>query len=113
MGEQIRTLTDALQAQHPVDLFMYPMSGTNGVRIATLRVPADQRGMGIGAQVMQQVTDWADQCSIILVLTPESEGPGAPSKTKLRQWYRSFGFVPNKGRNKDYHFTDAMIRRPR
>lgn len=113
MDEDVQALVEAIEAQYPVSLFMYPMSGTQGVRIATLRVPADQRGMGIGSQVMAQVVEWADRRSVTLVLTPESEGRGAPSKTKLKQWYRSFGFVPNKGRNKDYYFTDAMIRPPR
>ena len=34
------------------------------------------------------------------------------SKAQKTEWYKRHGFVPNKGRNKDFGFTETMIRRP-
>lgn len=110
LREDVQALVDQLRSEYPVDLFLYPVG--DGVRIDKIWVAPDVRGHGVGSQVMHRIVDWADARGITLVLTPASEGRGAPSKTKLEHWYRSFGFGPNKGRNKDFAFTDAMIRRP-
>jgi len=110
--EDTTALVDALEAEYPVELWVYPIRATPGVRISTIRVPPEHRGEGIGTEVMDKITRWADERGATLVLTPESEGRTGPSKTALKRWYRRFGFVPNKGRAKDYLYTDAMIRRP-
>jgi len=43
-----------------------------------------------------------------LALTP-TKAFGA-SKGRLEKWYRRHGFVPNKGRNKDFSTKESMIR---
>lgn len=107
--QDVQDLVDELVTEYPVDVFLYPVS--EGVRLDKIWVDPAARGRGTGSRVMQRIVDWADDRGVILVLTAEGE-PGGPSTAKLKAWYRSFGFVPNTGRHKDFAFTDAMIRRP-
>jgi hypothetical protein len=95
-----------------VDLSLTDHNFNDETHLSMIEVPLDQRRGGVGSQIMRMVTDYADQNKRILTLSPEYCGRGGPSKEKLTAWYREFGFVPNKGRNKDYRFRALMIRRP-
>ena len=111
-------LADALckfvEKQWPgVDLSLADHNFNDETHLSMIEVPLEQRRSGIGSQIMRMVTDYADQNKRVLTLSPEYRGRGGPSKDKLTAWYREFGFVPNKGRNKDYRFRALMIRRPR
>lgn len=110
--DETTALVADLESRYPVDLWIHPVNRLPAVRISTIRVQHDRNREGIGSQVMEELTRWADANGSVLVLTPASQGRGFPSKTKLKSWYRRFGFVPNKGRNKDYLYMDTMIRRP-
>jgi len=68
------------------------------------------RNTGIGSKVMNDLTDKADAEGAIIALTPDNTYGG--SKTRLTQFYKRFGFVPNKGRNKDFRYRETMIRYP-
>ena len=70
-----------------------------------------QRGTGQGTALMGELISWANRQGVILSLHPSSDFGG--SVARLRKFYRRFGFVPNKGRNKDFRTRDAMIRYPR
>jgi len=111
--DDTKSLVADLESRYPVDLWIHPLSSLPAARVSTIRVQRDRHREGIGSQVMQEITSWADDKGAVLVLTPASDGRGFPSKTKLKSWYRRFGFVPNKGRNKDYRYMDTMIRRPK
>lgn len=60
---------------------------------------------------MEGLTRYADKVGKPILLSPSSDFGG--SKTRLVKFYRRFGFVPNKGRNKDYRFSQTMIRQPK
>ncbi len=60
---------------------------------------------------MQSLIREADAEGAIVALTPSTDF-GASSKSRLAKFYRRFGFVPNKGRNKDFAVREAMIRYP-
>lgn len=109
------TLEDDLRARYPLQSLILTPRGDDAVRIDTIRIQADERGRGHGEAVMREIVHWADSTATTLVLTPEADyGSRSPAATKKRlaKWYASFGFVPNKGRRKDFRFTDAMIRYP-
>ena len=74
-------------------------------------VPKDQRGEGLGTQFMEELTSYADNAGKIIVLTPDTV-KGGSSVGRLQKFYGRFGFERNKGRNKDFRTTEAMIRRP-
>lgn len=81
--------------------------------IATLDklvVPKEKRGSGAGTEFMQALVKAADDDGARLGLTPSGDFGG--SKARLVEFYRRFGFVPNKGRNKDFELMTGMIRPP-
>ena len=81
-----------------------------GYVLNKIKVPTAEREQGIGTEVMQQITDRMDSEGAVIALTPVTEFGG--TKSKLIDFYKRFGFVFNKGRNKDYRFRETMIRYP-
>ena len=47
----------------------------------------------------------------LIILTP-SDSFGATSILRLKKFYKRFGFVENKGRNKDFQLSCGMYRKP-
>jgi|TARA_B110000503_G_scaffold99410_1_gene148731 predicted GNAT family N-acyltransferase len=88
------------------------MSGDaeKGYVLSRIIVPKELRSTGIGTKTMQDIVDRMDREDAIIALTPDTTF--GSSKGRLIQFYKSFGFVPNKGRNKDFHFRETMIRYP-
>jgi len=82
----------------------------NGYVLSSIVVPKELRSTGIGTKTMQDIIDRMDREGAIIALTPDTAFGG--SKGRLIKFYKRFGFVPNKGRNKDYRFRETMIRYP-
>ena len=59
---------------------------------------------------MQDIINYADSNNKTIALTPDTTF-GA-SKTRLKEFYKNLGFVENKGKNKDFRFTETLIRKP-
>lgn len=84
-----------------------------------LVVPSGTRGQGVGSRVMEAVTKYADQHGAIVVLTPDDPTDTLTDlgrkryKARLVRWYKRFGFVENKGRQKDFRFRESMYRLPK
>jgi len=60
---------------------------------------------------MGDIIDYADKNNMIVTLT--ASGSYGSAKGRLISFYKRFGFVPNKGRNKDFRFQDTLIREPK
>ncbi|MFA5366435.1 MAG: GNAT family N-acetyltransferase [Dehalococcoidia bacterium] len=69
------------------------------------------RGRGFADKAMRLLIDFADKNNKILTLTPDNVW-GA-SKERLKKWYKSYGFVPNKGTHADYQTSESMYRLPK
>jgi GNAT superfamily N-acetyltransferase/uncharacterized protein YukE len=99
------SLTDSHAAYRPQHRHM---------SVDLIRVNEDRRGSGSASRAMEETLDWVDSNGVTVTFTPTSEF--GSSKKHLEKWYRGMGFVPNKGpnkgRNKDFRFQDAMIRTP-
>lgn len=92
------------------------MAGSGRWHLFFIVVPKELRGQGLGEQVMQALIEDADDAGVTITLTPtvlDSPGDKATSRARLVRFYRRFGFVENKGRNKDFSFREAMYRLPR
>lgn len=83
---------------------------SRGQKATISRIVAPEREQGTGSAVMRRLTDWADASGRTMALTPSSDFGG--SVKRLHEFYRRFGFVENKGRNKDYEISEAMYREP-
>ncbi len=80
------------------------------LHVSKIVVPKDRRNEGIGSKAMKHIISHADKHQKRVTLTPSSDFGG--SKTRLVKFYKSHGFVENKGRNKDYSTRETMYRDP-
>jgi predicted GNAT family N-acyltransferase len=69
------------------------------------------RKQGVGSEVMQQLSEFADQQGKTIALSPSTDF-GASSVSRLKDFYKRFGFIENKGRNKDFSISESMYRLP-
>ena len=81
-----------------------------GYVLSKIEVSGDERNAGQGTKAMQDIVDRMDAEGAIIALTPDDAFGG--NKNRLIKFYKRFGFVPNKGRNKDFRFRETMIRYP-
>ena len=86
---------------------------TPAIVLSKIVVPRGQRKQGVGTAIMQALVQFADEKGVRLALSPEADRElGTTSRTRLVRFYKRFGFVENKGRNKDYRISEAMYRPP-
>lgn len=81
--------------------------------IATLDrvvVPKEMRGQGVGSEFMAELVKAADADGARIGLTPSSDLGG--NKARLTEFYKRYGFVPNKGKNRDFELMQGMVRQP-
>jgi GNAT superfamily N-acetyltransferase len=80
------------------------------ITLSRIEVPKGDREEGIGTQVMQEIIDYADKNNKRITLTASEDFGG--DVTRLKDFYKRFGFVENKGVNKDFTTKDSMYRNP-
>lgn len=80
------------------------------IKVHDLWVPKHLRGKGVGGRIMKGLTKYADKQGATMSL---KQAPEKGYKNKLNQFYKGHGFVPNKGRNKNFITTDTHIRNPK
>jgi GNAT superfamily N-acetyltransferase len=106
-GQTARELSVELEAQHP-GLKLDLLGSGDRVTLSRIVLPKEGRGQGVGTAVMQRITEWADQNGKTVGLTPSGDFGG--SKSRLPGFYKRFGFVENKGKNRDFEISEAMFR---
>lgn len=100
---------DAIGQELGVEIRIYEYP--NGIlELSKIVVPEESRGKGLGSVAMEKIIKYADDNDKIIALTPDDAFGG--SKTRLIKFYKRFGFVMNKGRNKNYSTRELMIRNP-
>jgi predicted GNAT family acetyltransferase len=100
-----------LQDKYGVELDFLGSPESETLSVSRIVVPKGQRGQGVGAKVMEEIVAYADSNNKKLVLTP-SKDFGGTSVKRLTDFYKRFGFVENKGKNKDFTIRDTMYRSP-
>jgi len=80
------------------------------IDLSRIVVPQELRNQGLGSSVMQDLIDYADSTGKQVRLSPSSDFGGSP--TRLNKFYKQFGFIDNRGRNKDFTTRETMIRSP-
>lgn len=89
---------------------LYLHEKDNRLSIDNMVVKKEYRNQGIGSQILNDIIAYADKNGKTITLTPTSE---YGTKEKLKKWYKSNGFVENKGRHTDFTFRDTMYRLPK
>lgn len=110
MGQRGAIDTDALRSMFP-DIDFSLMQAGDRATLGKVVVPKEARGQGQGSEFMAELVRRADADGARLGLTPSTDFGG--SKSRLEAFYKRFGFAPNKGKNKDFEFMEAMVRPPR
>lgn len=83
------------------------------VSVDRIIIPKGEQGKGVGTEIMNEIVSYADSVGKQMVVTPgKITDAGTTSDARLVEFYKKFGFVENKGKNKDLSITDSMYRLP-
>ena len=100
-----------LKNKFGIELDLQENNDNKTVSLSKVVIPKAQRGKGIGTKIMEGITRFADENGKRLVLTPSTDF-GGTSISRLTKFYKKFGFVENKGKNKDFTIKDTMYKNP-
>lgn len=79
--------------------------------IILVKTPKNKRGQGSARAAMETLLRAFDSAGLTTFLTADPMDKGV-SKAKLEAFYKSLGFIENKGRNKDFRAQAGMVRAP-
>ena len=105
------TLKDRIVEKYPnvkLDLFG---DASKGYELSRIELPKEARGQGIGTDIMDDLISAADAEGATISLTPDTSFGGS-SVSRLNDFYKQFGFVDNKVKNKDFSTRNTMYRVP-
>lgn len=106
----IDDFVNGIKKQYGIELGLKGSTSSDVLSLHKIVVPEDTRNQGTGSKVMQDIIKHADTHNKTIALTPSSDFGG--NKKRLTGFYKKFGFVENKGRNKDYEISESMYRSP-
>jgi len=93
-----------------IDYDIYYNESTGIITLSRIVVTENERGGGIGGKYLKTLINYANSIGATIALTPSSDFGG--DKEKLIKWYKKYGFVLNRGENKDFLIRDLMYRPP-
>lgn len=100
----------ALRSKYPGVDVSITGSFDRGFTINKIVVPKSGRGAGVGSAIMDDLTRLSNEAGVKLQLSPSGDFGG--SVPRLKKFYKRFGFVENKGRNRDFSSQEQMYRVP-
>lgn len=103
---EARVLSD-LEKRFNIDLDVY--DNGNYLTLSRIVIPKEERGKGIGEEVMNLIIQFADSQKKSIYLTPDTTF-GATSKSRLEKFYKRFGFI--KKPKDDFLARETMVRYP-
>lgn len=112
VGKAASKIDDVIRFAEDAGVKLYLSKRGGNVAVNLIEVPKEMRSTGIGSDIMNRLSSAADDEGLKLTLTPDASR-GATSVGRLKDFYKRFGFVENKGRAKDFEISDAMYREPR
>jgi GNAT superfamily N-acetyltransferase len=78
------------------------------ITLSRIVVPKEERGSGTGTAAMQALVDYADRTGQHVALSPSADFGG--NKKRLLAFYKRFGFIENKGKNRAFTTSESMYR---
>jgi len=90
--------------------YMYNHRKGKYLTLNKIEIIPEYKGLGYATEAMRQIVDYANKNNLITVLTPDSYK--GSNVNRLIKWYKSLGFVMNKGKNKDFETMQLMYKLP-
>jgi len=107
--DHITQVDEILTAKYPnIDFFIGQNDSTKMLTLSSIIIPKKERNKGLGTKFMEDLVEHADKMGYTVKLSPSSDFGG--SKTRLKEFYKRFDFIENKGKNKTYKFMETMYR---
>ena len=107
-SEALSKISSSWERKHPGMKFnVYQTSRPESIRVQSLEVPKEKRNKGIGTRAMKGVLNYAQKQNLPVSLTP---APEKGKKEALNRFYKRLGFKSNKGRSRDFRFSDSLIK---
>lgn len=103
-------LKDVIKSWDSAEIKSFVSENNGIINVSKIVVPENNRGNGIGSKAIQELVDYADSTNQRITLSPSEDFGG--NKNKLIKFYKKFGFVENKGKNKDFEISELMYRDP-
>lgn len=100
-------IEDTLSSKYQIDLDIYEFP--THIELKRIVVPEELRGQGIGTSAIKDLIDYAESVNKSIFTTPSSSFGG--SESGLTKFYKSFGFKPNSGSNRDFRSRESMVKR--
>jgi GNAT superfamily N-acetyltransferase len=100
-------IEDKLSSKYQIELDIYEFP--THIELKRIVVPEDIRGQGIGTSALKDLIDYAESINKPIFTTPSSSFGG--SESRLTKFYKSFGFKPNSGSNRDFRSRESMVKR--
>ena len=97
-------IESSLTDKYDVELDLYEQP--DYIELSKIVVPEDLRGLGIGTKVMEDLIKYAKDNNKDIFTTPSNAFGG--NKSKLEQFYKSFGFKPNSGKYRDFRSKESL-----
>ena len=110
----VKQLEADLLKKYPDLKQLHLFDSRGDIELNMIAVDKAAQKQGVGSAVMQDITDFADGAGKRVVLTTGVKDPdfGTTSAARLKRFYKRFGFVENKGRNKDFTIKGNLLRNP-
>ena len=111
----VEQLSESIKSKKGIKTLSLYEDRKGNIKLDTIIVDKDGRGSGVGSKAMEDIIKYADKNNKLVKLTPavKDDFQGTTSQARLRKFYKRFGFVENKGRNKDYAISELMYREPK
>lgn len=109
-NKEAQTLKDVVRDIESTGIRMDAFESRGRINLNRIVVPESARNSGAGTKAMNDLVKYADASGQTIALTPSSDFGG--NKNRLVDFYKRFGFVENKGRNKDFEISESMYRLP-
>lgn len=77
------------------------------IELTAIKLPSDRRGAGIGTEIIRAIQNYAVSVGKPIVINPEAE---KGRKSDLDRFYKSLGFVANKGKNVDFALSSPLAK---
>lgn len=108
----VKSFSESLAAELELDKLDVRVNRAGSLVVDSIIVPQAGQKAGKGTAAMERIVEFADERGMRVALTPAEEGDpgGTTSRARLVKFYKRFGFVENKGRNRDPEISEGMYR---